>query len=92
MTTLSSEPIKNVGTLLSEVLTSARYLVDAEGGKTGVVLSLSAWENLLLLLEDLDDREVVRQWLPKLKAGPVSSGALRWDDISGEWDDDDEKV
>ena len=77
MTVLKPEPIKNVAKLLNEVLSSARYLVDAKGAKTDVVLSLSVWRNLLALLEDLDDRAVVREWLPKLHAGPVTSGALQ---------------
>ena len=77
MTVLTPEPIKNVAKLLNEVLSSARYLVDAKGGKTDVVLSLSVWRNLLALLEDLGDRAVVREWLPKLHAGPVTSEALQ---------------
>jgi hypothetical protein len=88
MTILTPEPTKNVAKLLNQVLSSARYLVDAKGGKTDVVLSLSVWRNLLALLEDLDDRAVVREWLPRLHAGPVTSGALRWDDVADEWEED----
>ena len=88
MTSLTPEPSKNVTRLLNEVLSSARYLVDAKGGKTDVVLSLSTWRNLLSLLEDLDDRAVVREWLPRLHAGPLTSGALRWDDVAAEWEED----
>ncbi len=88
MTILMPEPTKNVTKLLNEVLSSVRYLVDAKGGKTDVVLSLSVWRNLLALLEDLDDRAVVREWLPRLHAGPVKSGALRWDDVAADWEED----
>lgn len=87
-----TESNKDVTKLLSEALSSARYLVDTKGGKTDVVLSLSAWENLLTLLEDLDDRLIVKEWLPRLQAGPQASGALRWEDVSAEWEDDDETV
>jgi len=89
MTVTSPEPVKDVSLLVNKVLSSARYLVDAEGDKTDVVLSFSMWKNLLALLEDLEDREIVRKWLPKLKVGPISSGAICWDDISYEWDNDD---
>ena len=65
-----------------------RYLVDANGSKTDVMLPLSAWENLLAWLEEADDRAIVREWLPRLKAGAVTSGALRWDRVATEWDDD----
>jgi len=50
--------------LLGEVFSSARYLIDAGGDKTDVVLPISAWEGVLALLEEMDDRAVVREWLP----------------------------
>ncbi len=74
--------------MLSEVFSSARYLVNAGGDRTDVVLSFSAWKGILTLLEDMDDRAVVREWVPKLKAGPPASGALRWEDVADEWEDD----
>lgn len=42
------------------------------------------------MLEDLDDREAVRRWLPRLKVGPEASGALAWEEVVGAWDKDDE--
>ncbi|MDM8563175.1 hypothetical protein QUF54_07465, partial [Candidatus Marithioploca araucensis] len=65
-----------------------RYLVNNEGSKTDVVLSLANWNKLLTLLEELDEQKIVQEWLPKLKAGPVSSGALRWEDVKEDWEDD----
>jgi len=88
MTILSHESTKDISRIINEVLSSARYLVDAKGGKTDVVLSLSVWSNLLALLEDLDDRAVVKEWLQRLHAGPSPSGALRWDDVAAEWEED----
>jgi hypothetical protein len=79
---------KDVAKLLSEVLSSARYLVDAEGDKTDVVLSLATWEKILAWLEDVDDRAVIKEWLPRLRVGPEFSGTLRWDDVSADWEDD----
>jgi len=83
---------KGRSSLLNKVLSSARYLVDVfvkrKGNKTDVVLSLSVWEKILAWLEDLDDRTVVQEWLPRLQAGPVALGALRWDDVSAGWEND----
>lgn len=73
---------------LSSVISSARYLVSADGTKTDVVLSLSAWEELIVWLEELDDRATVQEWLPRLKKTPIEAGALRWNQVAAEWDDD----
>jgi hypothetical protein len=82
------ESTKKVSQLMKEVLSSARYLVNASGDRTDVVLSLAAWEKILSWLEDLEDWSIVEEWLPHLHAGPESSGALQWEDVSAEWDDD----
>ncbi len=88
MTVLTPEPTKEVFNLMAEALSSVRYLVDASGDKTDVVLSLPVWEKILGWLEDVDDRIVVQEWLPRLQAGPAASGAVRWDDVSAEWGND----
>lgn len=44
-----------------DALTSARFIVDAQGKRTDVVLSLGAWETLVGQLEDLEDLSVIRQ-------------------------------
>jgi hypothetical protein len=92
MTILTPEPTEKISELLKEVLSSARYLVNAQGGKTDVVLSLEAWQKILAWLEEVDDRAVVQEWLPRLQAGPESSNALRWDDIAAEWEEDDPPI
>ena len=71
-----------------DIATSMRSLVDPKGNKADVVVSWAAWEELLTWLEEADDRAIVREWLPRLKAGPDKSGALRWSDVADEWDDD----
>ncbi|HEW98573.1 MAG: hypothetical protein DRR16_07610 [Candidatus Parabeggiatoa sp. nov. 3] len=88
MSALMNKPIYETNPLFNEVLYSARYLVNNEGSKTDVVVSLADWNKLLTLLEELDDQKIIQEWLPKLKAGPVSSGALRWEDVREEWEDD----
>ena len=71
-----------------DMATSMRSLVDPEGNKTAMVVFWTAWEDLLAWLEEADDRAIVREWLPQLKAGQNKSGALRWSDVVDEWDDD----
>ena len=92
MTILTPEPTQKISELFKEVLASARYLVDAQGGKTDVVLSLEAWHKILAWLEEVDDRAVVQEWLPRLQAGPEASNALRWEDVAAEWEEDDSPV
>ena len=88
METVAPESTQDINKLIHEILTSARYLIDAKGGKTDVVLSLPIWKNLIALLEELEDRQIVKEWLLKLQAGPHSSGALRWEEVKAEWEED----
>ena len=90
MATLTVNTQAQVLQILKEVTGSARYLVNAGGSPTDVVVSLAAWEKLLAWLEALDDRVVAQEWLPRLQAGPTAAGALPWADISEEWTKDDE--
>ena len=43
--------------LITELLQSAQFVVDAGGNKKAVVLDYTIWEELLTLLEDLEDIE-----------------------------------
>jgi hypothetical protein len=54
---------------LSEALASARYIVDADGRKTEVIIPVETWqhvlatyERLITLLEDREDREILSSW------------------------------
>ena len=87
-----AEPKRELIEFVNDMLMSVRYLTDVTGSKTDVVLSLSAWKSVLNLLEELDDRLIVKEWLPRLQAGPVASGALRWEEVSDEWEDNDETI
>lgn len=73
---------------MRQMIASVRFLVDPAGNKTDVVVPWTTWKELLTWLEEADDRAIVRDWIPHLKAGPGKSGALRWSDVSNEWDDD----
>ena len=49
---------------VTELIKSVEFLVDAEGNKKAAVLDWSAWEELVILLERLEDQEVEdeRNW------------------------------
>ncbi|MEZ4729171.1 MAG: hypothetical protein R3E79_18715 [Caldilineaceae bacterium] len=86
--TVVAEAVEPKTTVLVEAVAAARYMVNASGDKTDVVLPLPIWEKLLEWLEDVEDRALVQVWLPKLKQGPKASGALKWDEVADEWADD----
>lgn len=44
------------------------------------------WEALLDWLEDIEDRALLQDILPKLRSGPTGSGALRREKVAAEWD------
>ncbi len=69
-----------------EMLESVQFVVTPDGRPAAVQMSMGAWRDLLDWLEDVEDRATVKALLPKLREGPHSSGALRWDDIESEWD------
>jgi len=70
-----------------EALKSVQFVVGQDGHPSAVQLDIEAWESLLNLLEDTEDRVLVKQALPKLRSHPAQAGALRWDDVKSEWDD-----
>ena len=44
----------------AELLQRSQFVVDAQGHKSAVLLSLDDWEQLLTILEDLEDAEEIR--------------------------------
>ncbi len=46
---------------VTQLLQKVQFVVNAEGKKSAVLLSLEDWEQLLTLLEDLEDAEEIRQ-------------------------------
>jgi PHD/YefM family antitoxin component YafN of YafNO toxin-antitoxin module len=45
---------------ISELSQRVQFLVDAQGHKSAVLVSLDDWEQLLTLLEDLEDAAEIR--------------------------------
>ena len=77
-------------TPLTEAVTSDRYKINASGDKTDVVLPLPVWERLIEWLEDVEDRALVQALLPKLGQGAKAAGALEWNAVADEWDNDED--
>ena len=75
-------------TSVREAIASARYVVNAQGNKTDIVLPLAIWEKLLIWMENQEDRSLVREMLPRLKMGPEKAGALSWEEVADEWTDE----
>ncbi len=71
--------------IVTKVLRSVQFVVGQDGQRTGVLLDMASWETLLDWLEDVEDRTLVKELLPRLRQGPEQAGALRWDQIEAEW-------
>ena len=69
----------------ADLITSVRFLVDHEGKPRAVQIDVKAWEALLDRIEDLEDRQDLKQVLPRLRTGPLPAGALSWEDVKAEW-------
>lgn len=70
-------------TTITEALTNVRYVLDANGEKTDVLIPLTTWEallafwkDLLALLEDQEDRAILQEWLEKRAAGEMEMISL----------------
>ena len=68
---------------ISDAIEGAKYVVDPHGNKTEIVIPmetwkklLASWKKLLGLLEDEEDRAIMKEWLRKRSAGQVNSISL----------------
>jgi hypothetical protein len=46
---------------VTELLQTARFVVDAEGNKKAVMVDYDIWEELLSILEDWEDAQEIKQ-------------------------------
>lgn len=72
-----------------KTLGNVRYVTDARGEKTDVLVPLStwtaliaSWQQLLSMLEDQEDRQILLEWLAKRAAGAADTISL--DDLERE--------
>jgi len=68
------------------MLQSVQFVIDPDGRPSAVQIDIEAWESLLDWLEDLEDRAVVKEALPRLHQRPEKAGALSWEAIKAQWD------
>jgi len=73
---------------LLQALESVQFVIGRDGHQSGVFMDSAGWEALLTWLEDLEDRALVERVLPMLRLGPTKSGAMRWEEVASEWDDE----
>ena len=66
---------------VTELLQSARFVVDAEGNKKAVIVDYDIWEELLTILEDLEDAQEIKQ-LRVLKEEAIPWGQAK-EEIKG---------
>jgi hypothetical protein len=72
---------------VSETLAGIRYVTDANGERTDVLIPLPTWEALLAswqrlieTVEDQEDRAVLEQWLARRAAGEAKTITLEESD------------
>ncbi len=78
----------NAPIAVEDAFRSVRFVMGQEGQETGVLLEIEDWQVLLDWMEDLEDRALVQSLLPRLKRGPEGAGALRWEEVEADWDDE----
>ncbi len=69
-----------------EMLKSVQFVVGQDGHPSAVQTSIETWEAILDWIEDVEDRAIVKEALPRLRRGPRQGGALQWDQVKAEWD------
>ena len=68
---------------LSDVLTNVQF-VEAPSGRRLAVIDADDWGGLIEWLEDLEDRQIIRANLTRLRAGPEASGAVPLESVFDE--------
>lgn len=69
--------------MIPETTSSIRYVTDAEGNKTDVLIPLASWKALIITwqklieeIEDQEDSEAFKDWLRQRHAGEIDSMSL----------------
>lgn len=68
---------------LSSVLSGVQF-VEAPTGRRLAVMDADDWIGLVEWLEEIEDRQVIRANLARLRMGPENSGAVRLESILDE--------
>lgn len=70
---------------VTELTKDIQFTVDQAGHVTAVVLTPAVWQQILAALEDSEDRQLIASLQSRLAAGPLQSGALRFEDVADDW-------
>jgi hypothetical protein len=70
---------------MTDSAADVQFTIDHTGKVTAVVLTPELWARIVELLEDSEDRDLVRSLQARLKQHPAASGALRWEDVEQDW-------
>lgn len=57
---------------IADILNSVKFVVDADGRQSAVMVDLAVWEEIITLLEDAEDTEEVK------KARAVKEETISW--------------
>ena len=68
---------------LSNVLSTVQF-VEAPTGRRMAVMDAEDWGGLVEWLEEIEDRQIIRANLTRLRAGPEDSGAMPLETILDE--------
>lgn len=64
-----------------ELTSNVQFVVDGEGSIKSVVLTPTMWYKVLEAVEDAEIHEMVQMLNERLNVGPLSVGALRFNDV-----------
>jgi hypothetical protein len=74
---------------LVETLKTAKVLLNSEGQRVGVQISVETWETLLHWLEEQEDQSIIKAAFPslqQLKSNPTNAPDwLDWEMVQEEW-------
>ncbi|MFN8457722.1 MAG: hypothetical protein U0401_24220 [Anaerolineae bacterium] len=70
---------------VTEILQSARFIVNQEGKPIAAVVDMQAWEVFCSILEKMEDTELVKE---RMKNWQTKEGWTRWEDFEVELEAD----
>lgn len=70
---------------VTEILQSARFIVNQEGKPIAAVVDMKAWEVFCSILEEMEDTELVKE---RMRNWQTKEGWTRWEDFEVELESD----
>ncbi len=63
---------------VSDLFQSVQFVVNSQGEKSGVVIDMELWDEILTLLEDLEDADEIQQ------AHELDEESVPWEKVKAE--------